>query len=102
VSSARAALGVVLGPAATAGEGTVTAGAAGAEVAVLAERPPRRCSGFLGGQHALGPFRVTVVELIFEIIIMIIRCFEPLNLNLRLLFVVCIATDSDRDRRTDG
>jgi hypothetical protein len=37
VSSARVALGVVLGPAAAAGEGM--AGAAGAEVA---ERPPRR------------------------------------------------------------
>jgi hypothetical protein len=39
---------------------------------------------FLGGQHALGPFRA--VELSFEIII---RCFEPPN----LLFIVCIATD---------
>ena len=46
VSSAHAALGVVLVPAAAAREGT--AGAAGAEVA---ERPPRRC--FLAGSMRL-------------------------------------------------
>ena len=46
LSSAHAALGVVLVPAAAAGEGT--AGAAGAEVA---ERPPRRC--FLAGSMRL-------------------------------------------------
>ncbi len=46
VLSARAALGVVLVPATTAGEGT--AGAAGAEVA---ERPQRRC--FLAGSMRL-------------------------------------------------
>ncbi len=46
VSSARAALGVLLVPAAAAGEGT--AGEAGAEVA---ERPPRRC--FLAGSMRL-------------------------------------------------
>ncbi len=46
VSSAHAALGVVLVPAATAGEGT--AGAAGADVA---ERPPRRY--FMAGSMCL-------------------------------------------------
>ena len=39
---------------------------------------------FLGGQGALGPFRV--VELTFEIVV---RCFEPLH----LFGGICIATD---------